>query len=247
MNRIFYVLLFGMIAMACQTTKTTEGEAVADEQPRPNQLTPLQIAEGWTLLFDGERMKGWRTFRNKENNSWEVADGSLHCKPFIKDEADKRADLITNEQYENFELEFDFKLAPGSNSGVLYRVSEEYDRSYATGPEYQVIDDKGYPDNLKDVQRTAANYDMHAATSRKLHPVGEWNAGKIVVHNNHVEHWLNGEKVVEYELHDGDWKSRRDNSKWKDFPGYGMAPKGHIALQDHDNEVWYRNIRIKEL
>jgi hypothetical protein len=253
MKRIFTVFTLSVMMMACQPSKK-ESDTTADSTAKPaevpaadNQLTAQEQAEGWVLLFDGQTTNGWRIFKGKENDSWEVKDGTLHCKPFNEGGTNKRADLMTNEQYENFELVFDWKISPQGNSGVIYRATEEYNEPYATGPEYQVLDDEGYPGDLKEVQLTGANYDMQVATNKKVNPVGEWNQGKIVVNGNHVEHWLNGSKVVEYELNSDEWKKQRDGSKWKDFPGYGTAKKGHIDLQDHGNEVWYKNIKIKAL
>ncbi len=228
-------------------TQNQEKSTAYNEEPPLNNVAPGEAAEGWYSLFDGTSMKGWRTFRNLENDSWEVMGGTLHCKPFKDDEINLRSDLVTNEQYENFELAFDWKISAKGNSGVIFRVSEEFEQPYASGPEYQIIDDEGYPGDLQPGQFTGANYDMHEPTAKASNAVGEWNASRIVVNESHVEHWLNGKMVVEYELGSDDWNQRRTNSKWKDFPGYGLTQKGHIALQDHGNEVWFRNIKIKPL
>lgn len=215
-------------------------------QARPNQLTDAQKNEGWKLLFNGDNMEGWKTYQGRENDSWEVADGTLHCKP--DEAAKKRADILTTEQYADFELVFDWKIAPGDNSGVIYRATEEFDQPYLSGPEYQVIDDKNYSGDLTKTQTSGSNYDMHAAPEDKpINPPGQWNTGKIVAKGNHVEHWLNGAKVVEYEINSAEWKKLKERSKWKDAKGYGIAPRGHIDLQDHGGEVWYRNIMIKTL
>lgn len=246
---MFAVIIFG----ACQSPKgedqnqsDTTSQAVAPEEPSENQLTEAQKTDGWKLLFNGENTDGWKTYQGKENNSWEVVDGTLHCKP--EEAADKRADMMTVDQYANFDLSFDWKIAPTDNSGVIYRATEEFKQSYLSGPEYQVIDDKGYPDPLKDTQTSGSNYDMHAAPADKtMNPAGEWNTGRIVVNGNHVEHWLNGVKVVEYELNSPEWQKVKAGSKWKDAKGYGASAQGHIDLQDHGGEVWYRNIMIKTL
>jgi hypothetical protein len=200
----------------------------------------------WVSLFDGKTLNGWRIFKNMPNNSWEVKDGTLHCKAAEDRAENKRSDLITLGEYGDFELELEWKISPKGNSGILYRATEGFDQPYLSGPEYQVIDDIGYPEKIEDWQRTGANYAMNAPQGAHPHPAGEWNSTRIVVRGNHVEHWLNGVKVVEYEFGSDDWKKRKAEGKWHDAAGYGVATKGHIDLQDHGNEAWYRNIRIKE-
>jgi hypothetical protein len=224
-----------LIFIACSTPQKSESEADSN------------IPAGFVSLFDGETMTGWRFFRNGENNAWEVVDGTLHCKPFQEGIENKRGDLVTEEAYQNFELWIDWKISSQGNSGIMFRVSEEYEQPYATGPEYQIIDDLGYPGELKAENKTACNYDMHIAENKPWKPVGEWNQTKLKVNGNQVEHWLNGQKVLEYELHSEDWNARMMNSKWKDFPAYGTISKGLIDLQDHGNEVWFKNIFIKIL
>jgi len=252
MKKIAILVLAAVIFGACDSKKngaedqgednaTTTAETVSD-----NQLTEAEKADGWKLLFNGQNMDGWKTYKNNENDSWEVVDGTLHCKPDTL--AKKRADILTVDQYASFDLTFDWKVAPHDNSGVIYRATEEFEQPYLSGPEYQVIDDKGYPDKLTTTQTSASNYDMHAAPDNKsINPPGEWNTGRIVANGNHVEHWLNGTKVVEYEINSDDWKKRKAGSKWSDAKGYGIAPQGHIDLQDHGGEVWYKNIKIKTL
>lgn len=239
----FAITLFA----ACDSKKAEQGAQAETEEPTgPNQLTEAEKTDGWKLLFDGTSMAGWKTFRNKENDSWEVVDGTLHCK--ADSLAEKRSDILTVDQYSNFDLVFEWKIAPRDNSGVIYRATEEFERAYLSGPEYQVIDDKNYPGDLSPTQTSGSNYDMHAAPDDKaINPPGEWNTGRIVANGNHVEHWLNDQKVVEYEINSEDWVKRKAESKWKDAAGYGIAPKGHIDLQDHGGEVWYRNIKIKTL
>ncbi|WP_333820116.1 3-keto-disaccharide hydrolase [Ohtaekwangia sp.] len=252
--RAFIISILMLWFVACQPRKETTPPAadststtVSKDTVAPGFLSEQQKAEGWVALFDGKTTTGWHFFKNKENNSWEISDGTLHCKPFIENGTNHRSDLTTDGQYENFELIFDWKISVQGNSGVMFRVSEEFDEPYASGPEYQIIDDEGYPGDLKDVQLTGANYDMHVASAKAAKPVGEWNESKLVVNGNHVEHWLNGIKVVEYELGSADWNKRRKVSKWKDFPGYGLTKKGSIDLQDHSHEVWFKNIAIKPL
>ncbi len=251
MKKTLALLSFALLLYACGSKKTetdsSDATAMAGESVPANQLTEQQKADGWKLLFDGQTMTGWRNYKNKENDSWEVLDGMLHCKKVNDSTENKRADLMTTDQYENYEFAFDWKIAPQGNSGVIYRVTEEFDVPYASGPEYQLIDDVGYPGELKAPNKTGSNYDVHEAKNKTLNPPGEWNSSKIVVNVNHVEHWLNGVKVLEYELGSPDWKKRVAGSKWKDFPGYGLAKTGYIDLQDHGSEAWFRNIFIKVL
>lgn len=243
MIRLAYLVLV-MLLFACDSRKNSPAETTT--RSTENVLTETQTNEGWVLLFNGENLDGWRTFKNRQADSWEVVDGLLHCKPF--DSAEHRADLITLATYDNFELAFEWKISYQGNSGVMFHVSEEFDQPYFSGPEYQLIDDIGYPGVLAETQRTAANYDMHVpAEETKPNPAGQWNYSRLVVDGNKVVHWLNGEKVVDYELHSDDWLARKNGSKWKDVAGYGMSTSGHIALQDHGMEVWYRNVMIKPL
>lgn len=200
----------------------------------------------WKSLFDGQSLSGWRTYQAKPADSWFVKDGILSNKG-NKDPNTKHADLITEKQYENYELSIDWKIAPQANSGILYMVTEEFPSSYRSGPEYQLIDDKGYPGKLEDWQITGANYAMDPPLLDATKPAGEWNTTVIIINKGHVEHWLNGKKVVSYDLWTDAWKQRKAAGKWKDDKGYAASKKGHIALQDHGGEVWFKNIKIREL
>lgn len=206
-------------------------------------------AQGWKLLFDGKSLDGWRTFKNHKNNSWEVKDGMLHCKAMndrTKSDGNQLIDLMTSEQYQDFELAFDWLITPDANSGVMYRVTEEFSEPFQSGPEYQILDDEGFP-TQEASHFTGATFGLYETAAKKLNPVGSWNSSKIIVNNNHVEHWLNGQKVVEYELNSPDWKKRIEASHWKDAKGFGQATKGHIDFQDRGSEVWFKNVMIKSL
>lgn len=241
-----HLWLLAVLFTSCTPKKVDENtDRIAD-----NQLTAEETAAGWKLLFDGKTLTGWTIFKARPNNTWEVVDGTLHCKALNEATGDgnERADLRTTTEFQNFELVFDWKVAPEANSGVMYRVTEAYEQPYYSGPEYQLIDDVGYPGALTEMQKTGSNYDMHAAPADKpVKVAGEWNTTKIVVNGNQVEHWLNGVKVVAYELQSDDWKQRKEASKWKDAEGYGMATTGYIDFQDHGNEVWFKNVKIKTL
>jgi len=214
------------------------------QQPDPE--ANVSMVTGWKPLFDGKTLNGWRTYQHKPANSWGVKDGILFNKG-NKDTTVKHADLITVAEFENFELSVDWKIAPQANSGILYMVTEEFASSYLSGPEYQLLDDRGYPEKIEDWQKTGANYAMDPPLVDATKPAGEWNHTVIKVNKGHVEHWLNSKKVAEYQLWSDSWKQHKASGKWKDAKGYGATKKGHIALQDHGGEAWFRNIKILEL
>ncbi|NID12045.1 3-keto-disaccharide hydrolase [Fibrivirga algicola] len=207
----------------------------------------------WTPLFDGKTTSGWHSFHKTGVVGWSVEDGALTPDG-------TGGDLVTDKEYENFDFEFEFKLPKGSNSGVIYKLHDTPDlaSTYMSGPEYQVIDDRGYEwldkngkrMQLAKTQLTGAAYDMYEPTDlNQIKPIGEWNKGRIVVNNNHVEHYLNGKKVVDYEYGSTDWKEKLAKSKFAKWPYATPHAKGSIAFQSHspDEKVWYRNVRIKEL
>ncbi|MDK2969913.1 MAG: hypothetical protein PWQ65_1020 [Bacteroidota bacterium] len=223
--------------------------AACTPAPKNNVLTEAEKAEGWKLLFDGKTLDGWRDYNGDSLTApWIVEDGCIRAKG---SGSDASGYIVTDTVYENFELVWDWKIAEGGNSGMLYHVVEnpKFKVPYVTGPEYQLIDDFGFPEPLEDWQKTAADYAMHVPDPSKtiIKPAGEWNTSKIVFDNGHVEHWLNGEKVVEFEAWTDDWFEKKNSGKWKDAPEYGLACKGVICLQDHGSAAWFRNIKIKEL
>jgi hypothetical protein len=215
-----------------------------NNKQKDNTLSKKEKKEGWALLFDGTSMNGWRAYKNKEQQGWDVKDGELYCK---SEGITKRADLVTANKYENYELQIDWKISPKMNSGIIYMVTEGNGASYESGPEYQLIDDIGYPGKLSDKQLSGANYDMNAPTAKASKAAGEFNHSKIVINKGHVEHWLNGTKVVDYQLWSSEWEQTKANSKWKDVKPYGMSKSGHIALQDHGGGIAFKNIKIKHL
>ncbi len=202
--------------------------------------------DGWVSLFDGKTLRGWHSFNSDTLTGWIVSDG---CLTGLGEGGDLTGDLVTDKEFKNFELSLEWKISQGGNSGVMFHVVEDgkHKTTYETGPEYQMIDDEGYPGKLEDWQKTAANYAMHLPENKVLKPVGEFNTMRIIVNGPHVEHWLNGKKVLQYEMWTDDWNQRVKNGKWKDYPDYGKATTGHIALQDHGSKIWFRNIKIKEL
>ncbi len=200
----------------------------------------------WVSLFDGKTLAGWRAYKNKPMDSWAVSNGELYNKGNA-DTTLKHADLVTDAQYENFQLNIDWKIAPQANSGILYMVNEAYAATYHSGPEYQIIDDKGYPGKLENWQKTGANYAMDPPLVDATKPLGEWNRTVIIVDHGKVEHWLNGKKVASYQIGSEAWKENKAKGKWKDTKSYAISPIGHIALQDHGGQVWFKNIVIRQL
>ena len=208
----------------------------------PNTLTPAEEKAGWKLLFDGTTTNGWRGYKQESMpDGWMVMDGTL-----MKEKPTK--DIISKDKYKNFELQMDWKLAPGGNSGLFYRGTEEYDAIYWSAPEYQLLDDKKHPDGKSRLTAAASDYDLYPSPAGYVHPANEWNHTRLVVNGNHVEHWLNGHKMVSYDLGSADWKKRVAKSKFKDYPNYGKATEGYIGIQgDHDAALTLRNIKIKVL
>jgi hypothetical protein len=224
--------------------------AFAEQNPSgPNRLSAADQSAGWRLLFDGISTKGWRGFGKAAGttNGWVVQDGWLRHAATTGQDSKGSGDIITLETFNDFDLRFDWKVAPGGNSGVKYLVVENRDGPIAH--EYQVIDDVKHADALIGPHRaTGALYDVIAAPANKpIKPAGQVNSGRIVVSGNHVEHWLNGVKIVEYELGSAAMKEGKAKSKFKDVPGWEDKLKGHILLQDHGDEIAYQNIRIREL
>ncbi|MDX1494351.1 MAG: DUF1080 domain-containing protein [Longimicrobiales bacterium] len=206
-----------------------------------NTLTAAERDAGWELLFDGETLQGWRGYNQSDlPGGWEAVDGMLV-------RTGPGGDIITDRQFRDFELTLEWRLEPGGNSGIFYRAAEGEEWVYHSAPEYQVLDDERHPDGRSPLTSAGANYGLHPAPRGVVRPVGEWNQVRIVVDGDHVEHWLNGTRLLEYELGSADWQARVADSKFAPWPAYGQADQGHIGLQDHGDPVWYRNIKIREL
>lgn len=212
-------------------------------QPPQNVLTDAEKAEGWKLLFDGKSTAGWRGFKNKVVPAgWKAIEGCLV-------RVGSGGDIITDEEFDDFELKLEWRISPGGNSGIFFRVGEADDLRYVweTAPEMQVLDNSEHADGRSPLTSAGSNYALHAPTKDVTRPVGLFNEVRLVVRGGHVEHWLNGEKIVEYELGSPEWKKLVEGSKFRSMPRYGSLTKGHIALQDHGDRVWYRNIKIRPL
>jgi predicted Ser/Thr protein kinase len=200
-------------------------------------------AEDWGSLFNGKDLDGWRKFRGKEpGDKWRVKDGILTLLPQGGKEG---GDIVTAQQYDNFEFRFEWKVTPGANSGILYRVSEEGAAPHDTGHEYQILDNERNPDGKTSLTSAASCYGVYGPARDVTKPVGEWNQGRIVASGKHVEHWLNGTKVVEFDVDSADWKQRV--ARRANAARLGREPRGHIVLQDHGNEVAFRNLAIRLL
>lgn len=250
------ILLLSAIAstasISCQRPQTKDDAVTVASDA--NILTDEEKAQGWQLLFDGNSLNGWKRYgADSIGPLWMVREGAIVCdgKGLGEGSGQHGGSLMTTRQFGNFDLIVDWKISPGGNSGILYHVVEspEYKHDYETGPEYQVLDDSGWEgDSLKDAQMAGSNYDMFAASAtKKLKPVGEWNTARIVYNNGKVEHWLNGEKVVEFDETSDQFKSLYNQSKWVEYPGWNKSKTGAISLQDHGAPVYYRNIKIREL
>lgn len=209
--------------------------------PAPNTLSAQEQADGWALLFDGTTMEHWRGFKQDAvPGGWKVVDGTIH-------RVDKAGDIITRETFDNFELKLDWKVDGPGNSGIFFRVDEEHDAVWHTGPEMQILNDDVHPDGKNPLTRAGGNYALHAPPEDVCRPLGEWNAVHIIVNGNHVALWLNGVNTVTYEIGSEDWERRVAESKFHKLPDYGRNTSGHIALQDHQDPVWFRNLKIKQL
>ncbi|HET6567875.1 MAG TPA: DUF1080 domain-containing protein [Rhodothermales bacterium] len=240
---------FGLTA--CQTNTTVEDSAGVEADSTDSNTYVLSDSErtaGWVLLSGGQDFQGWRGYDSDSIPAvWTVQDGAFYM---TADSTKEQGDLMTDSTYENFELALEWKISPCGNSGIIYRAGTETEHPYETGPEYQVLDNTCHPDAKegKNGNRTAGSaYDVYPPSQDVTKPAGEWNQTRLLVDGNHVEHWLNGVKVLEYELGSADWQQRVDGSKWANVEGYGTVEDGHIDLQDHGNPVWYRNIRIRRL
>ena len=226
------VFLLTLPACSRETTPAPSWETMRAEPPPPGE---------WRILFDGSSLGEWRGYRSdRPPEGWRVVAGALT-------RVARAGDLITRDVFSDFELVLEWNVAEGGNSGIMCRVTEAAAETYQTGPEMQVLDDARHPDGGSRLTAAGAVYGLYPAPAGVVKPAGEWNAARIAVRGNHVEHWLNGVEVAVYELGSPDWEARVAASKFREWPEYGRAVAGHIALQDHGDRVAYRNIRIRPL
>ncbi len=248
--RIKFTLALSLVAV-CAVAIPAQNKS---DKTLIDQLTKAEKASGWKSLFDGATLNGWRGFHSdKVPAGWAVEDGCIKKVPAEGEMARASGDLITVDQFDNFELSIEWKLAKGSNGGIKYLVSESLPPTGRSGVsfEYQVLDDENHPDAKAGIagNRTAGSlYDLiPASKAKKLNPPGEFNQTRIIVKGNHIEHWLNDVKVVEFERGSENLKQHIAESKFKTTKGFGETAKGHILLQDHHDPVWYRNIKIRTI
>lgn len=219
------------------------GALLAAEAPA-NTLSPAEKAAGWKLLFDGHSLQGWRLYNKKAapESGWHAEDGLLK-----KLSNQRGGDIVFDQTFSDFDLTWEWRISPGGNNGLKYLVIEE--RPSAPGPEYQLLDDDRHPDGKRGPKRqTASFYDvLPPASDKPSKPVGDWNSSRVLVQGNHVEHWLNGRKVLEYELGSELVKNAVAASKFKNAAGFGTKVRGYVMLTDHGDECSFRNLKIREL
>jgi len=205
-------------------------------------LTADQRAAGWRPLFDGTNTDAWRGYKEAAFPAgWNIVDGTLTKNGSV-------GDLLTKEKFGNFELAFDWKLAPGGNAGVFYRGTEEYDHIYWSAPEYQLLDDARHPDGKSRLTSAGADYAVYPSPAGVVKPADEWNSSLIVAKGDTIQHWLNGQKLLEYVIGSPDWLAKVKASKFAAYPNYGLAKTGYIGIQgDHDGSLSIRNVRIRVL
>jgi len=240
-----------LLAVAACAKPGTESGTLANGAPANvpatsstsmNTLTAAEQAAGWRLLFDGRTTNGWRGYKTTTMpNGWHVTDGLLAKDSSVDD-------ILTNDQFGDFELTLDWRIGTGGNSGLFYHATEEYEKVYWSAPEYQLLDDANAPDGKNRLTSAGAAYGLYPPPAGIVKPAGQWNSTRIIARGAHVEHWLNGQKVVQYELWSPDWEAKVKASKFKDWPNYGRAKSGFFAIQgDHNGVLALRNVKIRTL
>ncbi|MGH7455307.1 MAG: 3-keto-disaccharide hydrolase [bacterium] len=249
---LFFLFLFSLSIYGFGKSGAEKTEAVSSSTL--NTLSEQEKAAGWKLLFDGKTTNGWRGAHKDSfpEGGWMIENGELIVLAADGGESRNGGDIVTLDEYSNFDLKLEFKLTEGANSGIKYFVTEkEQPNGSAIGLEYQILDDERHPDaklgNHEGSRTVASLYDLIKAENKTVKPMGEWNEARIFSKGNHVEHWLNGKKVLEYERGSEAFRKLVAESKYKIWENFGEAPQGHILLQDHGNKVSFRNIKIKVL
>jgi len=241
-NKFLFSIGSLCVLAACNNSGSQPAITAAATKPA------AEDASGWVSLFDGKTTAGWHSYGNTAaTGRWKVADGALCVDTTKKGEG---GDLCTAEEYDNFDFKLEWKISPKGNSGIIFYVNEDtakYHATYNTGPEMQVLDNDGHPDGKIIKHRAGDLYDLISCSKETVKPVGEWNEAEIKSKDGKLDFYLNGTNVVSTTMWDDNWKTMVAGSKFKSMPGFGIFKKGRIALQDHGNLVWYRNIKIKKL
>ena len=241
MKKALLIILLPVLLWQC-SPKTASTSA---EESGQNILTQQEKEEGWELLFDGKTLTGWRNFKSQSiKPGWSVENGTLTMA-----KGSKGGDIITEKQFKNYDFTLEWKISKCGNSGIMFNVAEEdkYEKVWHTGPEMQILDNSCHPDAKIETHRAGDLYDMIACSKEVSRPAGEWNKARIRVDQGKTTFWLNETKVVEFEMFTEAWAAMIAESKFKTRSDFGTHKKGHIALQDHSDQVWFRNIKIKEL
>lgn len=234
-------ILFVMLLFIGSCKNGPKEELIETRPAEYNQV----VNRDWQVLFDGETTNGWQIYGKETMSGWKVIDGLLYNSGSGSDHG---GDIVSVDKYEDFELYVKWKIDKESNSGIFFHVGESVgDPIYVSGPEYQLLDDVGWPSKLDSAQYSGANYAMNAPVGSEVKPLNEFNTSRIIVKDSHVEHWLNGVKVVDYELWSAEWKKNVEKSKWKDHPKYGIFRKGYIGFQDHGGQTVFKSIKIRDL
>lgn len=257
MYKILFIACTACLLAACSEggkTPTGEKKEVVKTDTTLNTVTEEERAEGWVSLFDGQTVKGWHRYGGQPAGAaWKVKDGAISLDISKKDtswQLPDGGDLVTDQEFENFHLKIEWKISKGGNSGIIFFSHEDstkYKWSWETGLEMQVLDNDGHADGKIAKHRAGDLYDLIACSKETVKPVGEWNLAEIRVMNGKLDLFLNGTNVVTTTIGDENWKTMLKNTKWKDHKDFSTYTRGRIALQDHGNEVWFRNIKIKKL
>jgi hypothetical protein len=209
----------------------------------PSDLSPLEIKAGYRSIFDGTSLEGWKGWRKDTiPKNWSLSNGTLMCSL-----GPDHGDIRSPEMYGDFDLILEWKIERAGNSGIFYRATEDSTYVWRVAPEFQVLDDEWAEDRKSPLTSAGSCYGLYPRTAAMGRPAGQWNEARIIAKGNHVEHWLNGVRVVSYDIGSPDWENRMRNSKFAKFPEFGKKPRGYFVLQDHWSKVWYRNIRVKVL
>jgi hypothetical protein len=239
------VTLFAVVlSAACAGHKAapvTPPQPVIPEPTGPNTLTQAERRSGWELLFDGTTLNGWHTYKQAPGitSGWTARDGMIM-------RTASAGDLVSDKQYDSFQLELEWKVAPGANSGVFFWGNEGTEVIYMNAPEMQILDNTGHEDGKSPLTAAGSLYALYPSIQSLVKPVGEWNKASIVAHGSKVQFWLNGVKVVDVNFDSKEVKDKIAASKFKDWETFGKARRGHLALQEHGGLVWFRNIKLKE-